>query len=84
MTEISKTMGVSRSHQYERCNKGIQGRRRFYSKSGDERYLAIIRKVIAVRTTYGYRRVTAVINRELEQTGLALVNPKRIYQLMKM
>jgi transposase InsO family protein len=84
MTEISKTMGVSRSHQYEKIQKGIQGRRRFYQKPEDERFLSMIRTVIAVRITYGDRRVTAIINRELEQTGLPVVNPKRIYRLMKM
>ena len=84
MTDISKTMGVSRSHQYDKMQKGTQGRRRFYRKPEDERYLSMIRRVIAVRITYGYRRVTAIINRELEQTGLPVVNPKRIYRLMKM
>jgi transposase InsO family protein len=84
MTEISKTMGVSRSHQYVKMQKGTQGRHRFYRKPEDERFLSMIRRVIAVRITYGYRRVTAIINRELEQTGLPVVNPKRIYRLMKM
>jgi transposase InsO family protein len=84
MTEISKTMGVSRSHQYDKMKKGTQGRRRFYRKPEDEKFLSMIRRVIAVRITYGYRRVTAIINRELEQTGLPVVNPKRIYRLMKM
>jgi putative transposase len=82
MTQISKTMGVSRSHQYQR-KQGVQGRSHFYRKADDQRYLASIKKVISSRQTYGYRRVTALINRQLAQSGEPFINPKRIYRLMK-
>ena len=84
MKRISDIMEVSRSQLYQRRDEGFKGRSCFYRKSDDARYLAMIRKIIAVRTSYGYRRVTAIINRQLEQAGHAGVNPKRIYRLMKM
>lgn len=84
MKAISKTMGVSRAHQYKRRKEGLQARRRVYQKSDDERYLALIRRIVSDRATYGYRRVTAVLNRELAGSGHPVVNPKRVYRLMKM
>ena len=32
--------------------------------------------------TYGYRRITALLNREMAAEGLALVNHKRVYRIM--
>jgi hypothetical protein len=63
---IAGTMGVSRSNQDEQhCP---QGGKRFYKKSDDERNLAMIRKIMDERATYGYRRVTALLKRELGGT----------------
>jgi len=77
---IAETVGVSRSHQYEkRTDQAAQGRR-FYRKSQDEQYLAMIRKIMDDRATYGYRRVTALLNRQL---GDVVVNHKRVYRIMK-
>lgn len=84
MKNISEVMGVSRSQQYERFKSGQKGRPRFYRKADDAVYLGMIRMVISVRTTYGYRRVAAMINRELLEKGQSVVNSKRIYRLMKM
>jgi len=77
--QIAGTMGVSRTHQYERrlCP---QGDKRFYHKPQDERYLAMIRKIMDERATYGYRRVSALLNRQL---GDVPVNHKRVYRIMK-
>ena len=60
---IAGTMGVSRTHQYEKRHRA-QGGKGFYHKPEDERYLALIRKIIDDRATYGYRRVTAILNRQ--------------------
>jgi len=40
---------------------------------------ARIRELVGARPSYGYRRVTALLNRELAER----VNPKRIYRIMK-
>ena len=41
--------------------------------------LSRIRELVGVRPSYGYRRVTALLNRELS----GRVNPKRINRIMK-
>jgi transposase InsO family protein len=76
---IAETMNVSRSHQYEkRMSKRTD--KRFYHKAQDERYLPFIREIVDERATYGYRRVTALLNRKL---GNETVNHKRVYRIMK-
>lgn len=84
MKTIADTMEVSRSRQHERKKEGGSSRKRYYIKAEDERYLSLIRQVTDDRPTYGYRRVTALVNRHLAQDTHRRVNPKRIYRLMKM
>lgn len=81
MKAITDTLGVSRSHQYEK-RKGSM-RVRHYRKTEDERYLALIRKICDERSTYGHRRITAILNRVLGGRGEAGVNHKRVYRIMK-
>jgi hypothetical protein len=38
---------------------------------------------VTARPTYGYRRITAVLNRQLRADGLAPVNHKRVYRIMQ-
>lgn len=80
MKAIAETMGVSRTHQYETRRSVTQGGRRRYHKADDGRYLSLIREIVDARPTYGYRRVTALVSRRLEEP----VNHKRIYRIMKM
>ena len=70
MKVITDTLEVSRSNQYER---GIQ-RQRYQAREEDERYLGRIRTITDGRPTYGYRRVTAVLNRIVEVEGAPRVN----------
>jgi transposase InsO family protein len=79
MKVVTDTLEVARSNQYERQKKEAKKRRRYQAKVGDERYLGRIREIIDKRPTYGYRRVTAVLNRF---EGSA-VNHKRIYRIMR-
>jgi transposase InsO family protein len=73
-------LGISQSHQYERSEGGA---RRHYRKPEDERYLALIRQISDERPTYGYRRITAILNRILKRKGEAGVNYKRVFRIMK-
>lgn len=73
---ITDTLSVSRSNQYER---GKHKRGRYNPKPDDAQYLSLIRKITDEKPTYGYRRVTALLNRELEYR----VNHKRIYRIMR-
>ncbi len=38
---------------------------------------------MTARPTYGYRRITALLNRRLRAEGLAPVNHKRVYRIMQ-
>ena len=45
--------------------------------------MPILTALVAERPTYGYRRITALINRKLKEDGAAQVNHKRVYRLMQ-
>jgi putative transposase len=55
----------------------------FYRKAEDEIYLPLIRQVIERRPSYGYKRVTTLVNRILRESNKMQINRKRIYRLMK-
>jgi putative transposase len=76
MKKITDTMEVSRSSLYTR---GKTKRNRYNPKTDDEIYLSHIRKITDERPSYGYRRVTAQMNRERKER----VNHKRIYRIMR-
>ena len=57
---------------------------RFYQKSEDEVILKEIKSVIAIRSTYGYRRVTTMVNRQRSLDGRNKINRKRVQRIMRM
>ena len=59
---IAKTLGVSRSNLHDRLNGGTKPRRRYHIVQ-DAALLPLIERLAAQRPTYGYRRITAVLNR---------------------
>lgn len=54
-----------------------------YNIKEDDELLPFIREIIDVKESYGYRRVTILLNRKLSQNGLKKVNHKRVYRIMK-
>ncbi len=84
MKRVAEALMVSRSRLAERVKETAQGRPSRYSKAEDEVLLPLIRDIIDHRLTYGYRRVCAVLNRHLRQEGLAEVNHKRVYRIMRL
>ena len=56
----------------------------YYQKSEDENILSEIKKVIAVRASYGYRRVTTLVNRKRTREGQYTINRKRVQRIMQM
>ena len=82
MKAIAKTMGVSRSQLHARV-QGKSKPRRAYHKADDAALLPRIKALVKKRPTSGYRRITAHLNKELRLEGLATVNHKRIYRIMK-
>lgn len=73
MKAVAETLGVSRSNLHDRQN-GSTKPRRSYHKAQDAAVLPRIERLVAERPTYGCRRITAVLNRELKAEGLAPVN----------
>lgn len=55
-----------------------------YKKSDDDAILIEIKKVVEKRPSYGYKRVTAIINTDRRKLGLKAYNRKRIYRIMDM
>jgi putative transposase len=83
MKTVTEAMGVSRSNLWDRLHGRQGGRPIRYNKTEDEGLLPSIRRVCGARGTYGYRRTTALVNRDREAAGLADVNHKRVYRIMK-
>jgi len=79
---VAETLGVSRSNLVDRLQGKAKPRRR-YHKAQDAALVPLITALVAARPTYGYRRITAILNRQLRSEGLAPVNHKRTYRIMK-
>jgi transposase InsO family protein len=82
MSAVAEALGVSRSNLHDRVNGKTKPRRR-YHKAQDAALLPLIERLVATRPTYGYRRITAVLNRQLRDQGLVPINHKRVYRIMK-
>jgi transposase InsO family protein len=79
---LSTTLGVARSNVIERRD-GHRPRRGPQERPGDDELAGQIRRFVDQRPTYGYRRIAALLKRERRSDGLAPVNAKRVYRLMK-
>jgi hypothetical protein len=78
MKAVAQTLGVSRSNLHERHSRvgaiiKLKTRRSCHASSIWWRSAL----------TYGYRRITAVLNRELRAEGLAPANHNRVHWIMK-
>jgi putative transposase len=76
-------MEVSRSNLMDRLRAEIPLPPRRYTKADDVWLLPMIKAITAARPTYGYRRVTALLNLKLKNQVKMPVNHKRIYRIMK-
>ena len=81
MKVVADTLGVARSNLIEQI-RGTSGSRGRYRRQGDDELLAAIRQLTDARPTYGYRRITALLNRARRAAGAELVNHKRVFRLM--
>jgi transposase InsO family protein len=79
---VSATLGVARSNVIERRDS-LRARRGPQERPGDVELAGVIRRFVDARPTYGYRRIAALLKRERRADGLAPVNAKRVYRLMK-
>jgi putative transposase len=81
MKAVADMLGVARSNLVEQVRGAPKPRGR-YRRQGDAELLAAIRQITDARPTYGYRRVTALLNRARRAAGNPPVNHKRIFRLM--
>ncbi len=83
MKAVADTLGVARSRLAERLSRPAQPHGP-YRKPEDARLLPTIRAIVDARPSYGYRRVTALVNRALRSRGEAIVNAKRVLRILQM
>ena len=82
MKAVAETLGVARSHLHERVHRDREPRGD-YRKADDDGLLPLIRRLVDERPTYGYRRITALVNRELAKAAQPPVNHKRVFRIMR-
>lgn len=82
MTAVAETLGVARSHLHERVHRAAKPRGT-YRKADDDTLLPLIRRLVGERPTYGYRRITALANRERARADAPPINHKRVFRLMQ-
>lgn len=82
MKRVAEALGVSRSNLVERSN-GRSKPRGPYEKADDAMLLPLIRRLVDERPTYGYRRIVALLNRELTRTCQPRANRKRVHRIMQ-
>lgn len=78
---VADSLAVSRSNLAQR-SVGRKARSS-YLKAAYAWLLPLIRGIADSRPTYGYRRVGALLNQELETLGKPTVNHKRVYRTMR-
>jgi transposase-like protein len=83
VTTIARTLGVARSTLTYRSPRRPDTPALALSQSARRGPVPILTALVAERPTYGYRRITALINRKLKEDGAAPVNRKRVYRLMQ-
>lgn len=84
MKRVADTLGVARSNLVDQLGHPERRRRGPYRREGDDVLQMAIREVTDGRPTYGYRRVTALLNRARRSSGEPLVNRKRVLRLMRL
>jgi len=68
---VADTLGVARSNLVDHL-KSKSKPRGHYRRQGDDELIAAIRQLTDARPTYGYRRITALLNRTRRAAGAPL------------
>jgi len=85
MSTVCKILGVARSNVHVRANRGsdwCDGRKN-RRPAEDEVLVAEICAEVAELPTYGYRRTCELVRRRRRAEARPLVNPKRVYRVMR-
>lgn len=83
MRQVARVLDVARSNLIVQTQDEKPAKLVRYNKTDDAWLLPMIRAITDVRPTYGYRRVTQLLNLELEKQQKLRVNHKRIYRIME-
>src|SRR5262249_4167558 len=75
-------LAVARSNLVERVARPTKPHRA-YRKAADEPLLVLIRRLVDERPTYGYRRITRLVNRQQKAEGKPAINAKRVLRIMQ-
>ena len=81
MSRVAEVLEVSRSQLHARAS-GVVTVHGVYIKADDIELLPTIRRFVGQRPTYGYRRLTALLNRERRGLRLEPVNRKRVLRIL--
>ncbi len=82
MRIVAETIGVARSNLHEQLQRPPNPRGP-YRKPEDVELLPAIRQIVDERPSYGYRRITAVLNRQRRAAGSSVVNTKRVLRILQ-
>lgn len=81
---VSRCLRVSRAHLQALARRTHHLRDRRCSRQPDDSdALERIRDVAGDLPTYGYCRIWALLRRQYENNGLAVINAKRVYKIMR-
>lgn len=82
MKAVADTLNVSRSNLIERTARPAKPRGP-YRKAADEDLLHALRQIVDDRPSYGYRRLTALLNRQHRSQAKPSVNAKRVLRVLQ-
>lgn len=83
MKTIADTLKVSRSNLHERKN-ATKPRKPHYACVGDAEAVEAIRPFVDKKPSFGYRRITGILNKQRRLEGKPTINHKRVYRIMAM
>lgn len=84
VTQIADAFEVSRSTlYYEPVSQEEVGMPRYYQKSKAQLVLEEIKTVLSIRATFGYRRVTTMVNRQRALKGRNNINRKHLQRITR-
>ena len=85
MSTVCRVLGVARSNVHERANRAADWSdgRRNRRPADDQALLGEVRAEVVELPTYGYRRACELVRRRRRAEGRPLINPKRVYRVMR-
>jgi putative transposase len=79
---IATCLGVARSHLHDRLRRTGEPPPKPH-KAEDAAVLQLIRQLVEERPTYGYRRITALLRRQMARENGPAINHKRVFRIMR-